>query len=160
MSDGLCWAQDDSSFEQLSFCLQGIVTSLFVMHRLGRGSSGIWAPLSVPGQAAACQAMSRCLPVMGGLSPCRAGRKFNLRVGSGLGHVRAEVARCVKLHLHFFVILYELLFGETEVRPPAPEHWVGQGMKMFLAKRQGVFSQLSLALPITMLVQHKREVDS
>lgn len=59
--NGVCWTQDHSPFEPLLFCLQGIVTNLFVTYGLGQGSSGIWAPLPVLGldktQAAACQAM-------------------------------------------------------------------------------------------------------
>lgn len=50
----------------------------------------------------------------------------------------------------FFVILYELLFGETGVRPVfALALWGGQGLEMFLAKGHSVFSQVSLALLIS-----------
>lgn len=146
MAYGVCWAQDHSPFEPLLFCLQGIVTSLFVTYGLGQGSSGIWAPLPVLGldktQAAACQAMCQWWQ---GLPSAELGGNSVSMLDQAWATSEQRWHVVLNYTCIFFVILYELLFGETGVRPPALAHWGGQRLAMFLAKRQSVFCQVSLS---------------
>ena len=76
----------------------------FCCVQAGTGQQQNLGPPSAPGlvkaQAAACQAISRCLPATGGLPPAEL---EIIQTGAGLGHVQAEVACSVKLHLRVFL---------------------------------------------------------